>query len=349
MNPLMTLVDVASSILYAEMEGPSTTSSDIANGTREPWRTDSRHSPLSIMRRPFTPPSSTTTTTSTTTMDMVPAVSPTSSVTTTTTFASSPATINPSHTPQGAIPTLPSSSSPSPCGPTDYDKQTFSSQLVALLDDDDFEFLTWMPDGTAFTIVKPKVFTKEYMPKYFNIRNMSSFVRKLTRWGFTRVHEATTMNSDIFKHPHFQRGRHHNNHHNNKAPEEGECPSDDIVLKQQTTTIQGATVVPLSPKAAFRPISGNHSPTSGPLLPSSFPNHGLSSNMMVVPPRTMNLKPIVPQYLPSQTWALRRYYYVEQQQQQSWWKARAYNEAAAAASVALYHRTTREESTTPTN
>lgn len=44
-------------------------------------------------------------------------------------------------------------------------------------------------------------------PKLFNIRNMSSFVRKLTRWGFQRAHDDATRNSDIFRHTYFQRGR----------------------------------------------------------------------------------------------------------------------------------------------
>jgi hypothetical protein len=87
-------------------------------------------------------------------------------------------------------------------------KLSFTEQLMAILDDEEFsDVVTWMPDGKAFTIRDPKRFTKELMPKYFSIRNMSSFVRKLTRWGFARVHEKQTMNSDIFKHPEFQKGQ----------------------------------------------------------------------------------------------------------------------------------------------
>lgn len=90
----------------------------------------------------------------------------------------------------------------------DSKKSTFAEQLMAILDDDKFSsVLAWMPDGKAFTIVDTKKFTKDHMPELFNIRNMSSFVRKLTRWGFTRVHEKATLNSDIFKHKEFQRGQ----------------------------------------------------------------------------------------------------------------------------------------------
>lgn len=84
---------------------------------------------------------------------------------------------------------------------------SFVEQLMGLLDDDTYkDVVVWMPDGKAFTIVNPKRFTAVEMPKVFNIRNMSSFVRKLTRWGFSRVHDKATMNSDIFMHRHFQRG-----------------------------------------------------------------------------------------------------------------------------------------------
>jgi len=86
-------------------------------------------------------------------------------------------------------------------------KLSFAEQLMSILDDDSYaDVLHWMPGGKSFTITNPKKFTAEEMPKLFNIRNMSSFVRKLTRWGFSRVHERETMNSDIFKHPQFQKG-----------------------------------------------------------------------------------------------------------------------------------------------
>ena len=86
-------------------------------------------------------------------------------------------------------------------------KHSFAEHLMAVLDDEsNSDILTWMPNGKAFTIINPKKFTLVDMPKLFNIRNMSSFVRKLGRWGFHRVHEKETRNSDIFKHEFFQRG-----------------------------------------------------------------------------------------------------------------------------------------------
>lgn len=88
-------------------------------------------------------------------------------------------------------------------------KFSFAEELMALIDDEaNCDVISWMPDGKAFTIIDPKRFTKVEMPKIFNIRNMSSFVRKLTRWGFHRFHEKETQNSDIFKHENFRRGEH---------------------------------------------------------------------------------------------------------------------------------------------
>jgi hypothetical protein len=87
-------------------------------------------------------------------------------------------------------------------------KLTFAEFLMQCLNDqDNGDVLRWMPCGTQFTITNHRKFTMERMPQLFKIRNMSSFVRKLTRWGFSRVHEKATGNSDIFKHPLFQRDK----------------------------------------------------------------------------------------------------------------------------------------------
>ena len=79
---------------------------------------------------------------------------------------------------------------------------------MSILDDEsNADVLSWMPDGDSFTIVNHRLFATDRMHKLFNIRNMSSFVRKLTRWGFNRLHEKTSRNSDVFKHKLFRRGR----------------------------------------------------------------------------------------------------------------------------------------------
>lgn len=299
LNPLMALVDVASSILTAELEAATKLQ-------------DQENSSLgSLARRSSTPPPITTSI-------LVPSVSPTSSVTTTNT----------------EVP--PSSEAPPSSTTETNDRPTFTTQLMALLDDDDFECLTWMPDGKAFTIIKPKLFTKEYMPKYFNIRNMSSFVRKLSRWGFIRVHEAATRNSDIFKHPQFQRG-------NREKLREG--------VQQQTTTTtavaggskrMNSIVVKSSssPNAALGPISTNHPPK--PLLPPPSTINAMPT-MATVPMKVKPALPLRPLYLP-QTVALHRYFMEQQQHYQSWLRARSM--AGAASGFSMYHQKVQKGSTT---
>jgi hypothetical protein len=158
-NPLMTLVDAASSILDKTAH-PTTSSVDQAAQSSESASiTDSYSAPEDQGR------------------------------------TSSPAAHSPSN---------PENREASPL----LDKKlSFAEQLMAMLDDEvNCGVIAWMPDGKAFTIINPKRFTKVEMPTIFNIRNMSSFVRKLTRWGFHRKYEKETMNSDIFKHKEFHRG-----------------------------------------------------------------------------------------------------------------------------------------------
>ena len=62
-------------------------------------------------------------------------------------------------------------------------KLTFAEFLMQCLNDEaNDDVLRWMPCGTQFTITNHRKFTMERMPQLFKIRNMSSFVRKLTRW-----------------------------------------------------------------------------------------------------------------------------------------------------------------------
>lgn len=65
------------------------------------------------------------------------------------------------------------------------------------------DVLRWMPCGTKFFITDYRKFVNEQMEKLFHIKHMSSFVRKLSRWGFEREFEDG--NLDIFRHPYFRR------------------------------------------------------------------------------------------------------------------------------------------------
>jgi len=82
-------------------------------------------------------------------------------------------------------------------------KRTFPEYLWQRLNDESHQDgLRWMPCGTQFTITNYHKFTSDAMIALFQIHHMSSFVRKLNRWGFTR--EFVAGNLDVFRHHLFQ-------------------------------------------------------------------------------------------------------------------------------------------------
>mmetsp|Transcript_5019 Transcript_5019/g.6801 ORF Transcript_5019/g.6801 Transcript_5019/m.6801 type:complete len:383 (-) Transcript_5019:173-1321(-) len=81
-------------------------------------------------------------------------------------------------------------------------KRTFPEKLMALLASDDArDVVVWLPDGKSFTIIKPEVFVNFILPKYFKQAQLSSFVRRLHRWGFRQLKKETgesTYEHDLF-------------------------------------------------------------------------------------------------------------------------------------------------------
>merc|ERR1719343_186194 len=63
--------------------------------------------------------------------------------------------------------------------------------------------VAWLPHGKAFRIYKQKRFISEVFPNYFKKSMFSSFVRKLSRWGFNRVSRGPETGS--YYHPLFVR------------------------------------------------------------------------------------------------------------------------------------------------
>jgi len=77
---------------------------------------------------------------------------------------------------------------------------TFPEKLMKILSTDGVEdMITWLPHGHAFTIVNPKAFTSQILPRYFQKTKFTSFTRKLSRWGFVRYSRGT------YRHKWFQR------------------------------------------------------------------------------------------------------------------------------------------------
>jgi hypothetical protein len=77
--------------------------------------------------------------------------------------------------------------------------------MSLLLDEEYSKIVTFLPDDQSFGIINAKVFADEVMPKVFGIRTFSSFVRKLTRWGFERIMEKKTHDVDVFRHDLFRK------------------------------------------------------------------------------------------------------------------------------------------------
>jgi hypothetical protein len=67
----------------------------------------------------------------------------------------------------------------------------FPWKLHDMLDDmarkEEHDVVTWQPHGRAFMVHKPKEFTNDIMPHYFNQTKYASFQRQLNLYGFSRL------------------------------------------------------------------------------------------------------------------------------------------------------------------
>jgi hypothetical protein len=66
------------------------------------------------------------------------------------------------------------------------------------------EFIDWLPHGRAWRILKPKMFEKDVIPKFFRSERYASFMRQVNGWGFKRITEGPDLNS--YYHELFLRG-----------------------------------------------------------------------------------------------------------------------------------------------
>ena len=66
------------------------------------------------------------------------------------------------------------------------------------------DYIKWAPDGDGFIITKITGFTEHILPKYFKHQNISSFIRQLNMYGFTKTRTEEWEN--IYINEHFQKG-----------------------------------------------------------------------------------------------------------------------------------------------
>jgi hypothetical protein len=77
--------------------------------------------------------------------------------------------------------------------------------MEAITDYYDETIVAWLLDGKSFVVVDPQEFIDKVLAQAFKGGKYASFVRKLNRWGFSRLISGTGM--DCFHHPFFQRSR----------------------------------------------------------------------------------------------------------------------------------------------
>ncbi|GAX23154.1 hypothetical protein FisN_33Lh045 [Fistulifera solaris] len=92
--------------------------------------------------------------------------------------------------------------------PDDKEEETFPSKLMNILDNDrNYMSIRWSQDGIVFAI-QQESFEARIMGQHFPNARFSSFVRRLSRWGFERsVRAEFSMDWIVYRHPLFQRGK----------------------------------------------------------------------------------------------------------------------------------------------
>ena len=80
----------------------------------------------------------------------------------------------------------------------------FISKLHSMVADPNTDdYFTWTSDGSGLTILNVERFVSELLPLYFKHSNLSSFVRQLNTYGFSKIDHGD--GPYIYSHPDFHR------------------------------------------------------------------------------------------------------------------------------------------------
>lgn len=73
---------------------------------------------------------------------------------------------------------------------------SFPMKLHKILSDpENAEFITWLPHGRSWRVLKPKALEDTVIPKYFRHAKYASFMRQVNGWGFKRMTQGPDNNS----------------------------------------------------------------------------------------------------------------------------------------------------------
>ena len=71
-------------------------------------------------------------------------------------------------------------------------------EMTAISNDPKGFCVAWLPNLKGFVVRDPEVFVRTIMSRFFKHRNLSSFTRRLQRWGFYQVDSLIADNTSIF-------------------------------------------------------------------------------------------------------------------------------------------------------
>jgi hypothetical protein len=94
--------------------------------------------------------------------------------------------------------------------PEEHDRKLAFPELLMtlLLDSQNSDILTFLPDGKFFAI-RSKEFSRNLMIHHLHVSSFFDFLELIQGWGFTRINSCNNTRSSgiqVFRHPHFRKG-----------------------------------------------------------------------------------------------------------------------------------------------
>jgi len=72
----------------------------------------------------------------------------------------------------------------------------FPAKLHRILSNPEYsDFISWLPHGRSWRVLKPKAFEEKIIPQYFRHAKYASFMRQVNGWGFKRMTQGPDHNS----------------------------------------------------------------------------------------------------------------------------------------------------------